>query len=373
MSEESNSPEKSTPPEEPTEFAEAEWSDDSAYDSLEQPPEESDTTISPSEADHDDGIEDEGLDTSAVDSTDEMTAAATAAAMVEEEWSDDSAYDSLETAMPSADASDDTATTDTGTTEEWDEATFEWDEELAEPPETPPTPPTTQDALSWLKPSWRKFRRFWQRLLAGLRNRIPAIANLPDVVLSSIIVGTLALLLIVLNSVRQPATADSPPNPTPKPEQTTSPVASSPDAVDVGDAPAPAVAPDEPAMISAPAPVVVDSDRIAKIQSQLTDSSILNAQRVVDSVQADFQRNQLTLIFNGDWYRLSDYDQTQLTQALMQQSQELEFEEIQCLTPDGELLARSPVVGSNMVILQRERPPEVPEPERPRFRIMVDR
>jgi hypothetical protein len=119
--------------------------------------------------------------------------------------------------------------------------------------------------------------------------------------------------------------------------------------------------------------VVVDSDRIAKIQSQLTDSSILNAQRVVDSVQADFQRNQLTLIFNGDWYRLSDYDQTQLTQALMQQSQDLEFEEIQCLTPDGELLARSPVVGSNMVILQRERPPEVPEPERPRFRIMVDR
>jgi hypothetical protein len=113
MSEESNSPEKSTPPEEPTEFAEAEWSDDSAYDSLEQPPEESDTTTSQSEADHDDGIEDEGLDASAVDSTDEMTAALTAAEMVEEEWSDDSAYDSLETAMPSADASDNAATTDT--------------------------------------------------------------------------------------------------------------------------------------------------------------------------------------------------------------------------------------------------------------------
>ena len=122
-----------------------------------------------------------------------------------------------------------------------------------------------------------------------------------------------------------------------------------------------------------PAPVIVDGDRIAKIQSQLTDSSILNAQRVVDSVQADFTRNQLTLIFNSDWYRLSDYDQTQLTQALMQQSQTLEFADIQCLTPEGDVLARSPVVGNSMVILQRERPPEVPEPERPRFRIMVDR
>jgi hypothetical protein len=173
MSEESNSPEKSTPPEEPTEFAEAEWSDDSAYDSLEQPPEESDTTTSQSEADHDDGIEDEGLDASAVDSTDEMTAAATqrlrwlrksgptTARMIL--WKLRCRALTPPTMRPP---------TDTGTAEEWDEATFEWDEELAEPPETPPAPPTTQDALSWLKPSWRKFRRFWQRLLAGLRNRV---------------------------------------------------------------------------------------------------------------------------------------------------------------------------------------------------------
>ncbi|WP_204141015.1 hypothetical protein [Halomicronema sp. CCY15110] len=365
MPEETNSPENPTPPEEPTELAEAEWSDDSAYEALEEHPGTADATGTQA---HGDENNDAALASEVSRATaDTTTATTTAAETTEAEWSDDSAYESLESAPTAAAPANDAATT-----EEWDEATFEWDEELSETPAAPPAPPTTQDALSWLKPAGRRFRRVWQRLLTGVRNRVPTVADFPDAVLSAIIIGTLVLLLIVLNTVRQPAVASSPTHPSAALEKTASPTVGLPNSGAVEDEPGPA-APDAPSMPSEPAPVIVDGDRIAKIQSQLTDSSILNAQRVVDSVQADFQRNQLTLILNGDWYRLSDYDQTQLTQALMQQSQDLEFEEIQCLTPAGELLARSPVVGSNMVILQRERPPEVPEPERPRFRILVDR
>ena len=359
MPEENHSPENPIAPEKAPEPAEAEWSDDSAYESLDETPMAANATVAQADSESDDPL---------ATSDDEL--ASSTAEQSEEEWSDDSAYESLTPATPAVvPVADEVVATD----EEWDEATFEWDEELAEPPDAPPTPPTTREALSWLKPAVRKFKQFWRRLIAGVRNRIPAVADFPDAVLSAMIIGTLVLLLIVLNSVRQPAAASSPPIPSAEPEEIARPTASLPHADAVENEPVPAAEPNAPPMPVEPAPVIVDGDRIAKIQSQLTDSSILNAQRVVDSVQADFTRNQLTLIFNSDWYRLSDYDQTQLTQALMQQSQTLEFADIQCLTPEGDVLARSPVVGNSMVILQRERPPEVPEPERPRFRIMVDR
>jgi hypothetical protein len=41
-------------------------------------------------------------------------------------------------------------------------------------------------------------------------------------------------------------------------------------------------------------------------------------------------------------------------------------------SPDDSLLARSPVVGDTMVILQRQPLPEVPQPERPRYRLLID-
>ncbi len=359
MPEENHSPENPIAPEETPEPTEAEWSDDSAYESLDEASIAANIATGQAEREPDDTL----------DSSDDAITA-TAAAELEEEWSDDSAYESLTSATTAAVSTDDGVV---ATDEEWDEATFEWEEELAEPPDAPPSPPTTREALSWLKPAARRFKPVWRRLLAGVRNRVPAVADFPDAVLSAMIIGTLVLLLIVLNSLRQPAVASSPPSQKAGPEEIVRPTVSPPDAGAVENEPVPAAEPDAPPMSMEPAPVIVDGERIAKIQSQLTDSSILNAQRVVDSVQADFTRNQLTLIFNGDWYRLSDYDQTQLTQALMQQSQALEFADIQCLTPEGDVLARSPVVGNSMVILQRERPPEVPEPERPRFRIMVDR
>ena len=341
-------------PDDSAEFSEAEWMDDSGAQTLEVPIAE-DLTVS-----------------SSADAWDESTQAQDVAAeSTEAEWTDDSSYQTLK--APATETTKDLSATD-----EWDEATQEWDDELAELPEPEPQPTTTREALSWIQPAWQQFRRVWQRLIAGVRNRIPAAAKLSDSALSGILVGILVLLLILLNSVRQPSVASSalpaaPLNPEPP---IASPTENAPSPAPAGDEttepllqPTPQPSPEVPAL----EPGDVDVDRIAQIQTQMTDSSILNAQRVVDSVQADFRQNQLTLVLNGDWYRLSDYDQTQLAQALMQQSQGLEFTDLEFVTPEGDLLARSPVVGSNMVILQREQPPEVPEPERPRYRLLIDR
>lgn len=285
-----------------------------------------------------------------------------------EEWTDDSSYESLEGAREEVEGS--TASS----LDEWDEAAIAWEDESTEPSETLPQPPTTREALAWIQPVWRRVQPVWGRLIAGVRNRIPAAAKVSDTVLSAILVGILAILLVLLNSVRQPSAARSQSPVAPPPLSAKDSPAAQLDAP--SDRPQPPALP-SPSPTPAPSPdpaiAPVVGDRIAQIQAQITDSSILNAPRVIDSVQADLVNDRLTLVVNGDWYRLSDYDQTQLAQALKEQSQTLSFKDLQLQTRDGAVIARSPVIGEQMVILQRERPPQVPVPERPRFRLMIDR
>lgn len=307
----------------------------------------------------------------APNSSDNPTPPDESADFIDAEWTDDSSYQTLDESLKGE------AQASFRSTDEWDEATLEWDDELTEPPEPTPQPTTTQEALSWIQPTWRRLKRLWQRLIAGVRRRIPAAAQLSDEVLSAILIGVLVILLSLLNGVRQPSAASPPPVTAPSsveaPEE--NPSADAPtDAIDADSAGA-AVAPPAaaPAPQGEPLAAPAAGDRIADIQAQMTNNSILNAQRVIDSVQADFVNNRLTLSFNGDWYRLSKYDQTQLAQALMEQSQSLSFTDLQFLNAAGDLLARSPVIGDEMIILQREQPPEVPVPERPKYRIMIDR
>ncbi|MGF1461370.1 MAG: hypothetical protein ACFBSG_20380 [Leptolyngbyaceae cyanobacterium] len=285
-------------------------------------------------------------------------------APTEPEWTDDNSYQTLDN---SADADASVGQdTDSRPSDEWGAASLAWEEELSEPPETPPQPTTTREALAWIQPAWQRFQRFWLRLLVGVRNRIPAAAKLSNSVLSAILIGVLVLLLIVINSLRQPASASLD-----EPRSTTAPAQNVPAATSPAE-PLPVVEP-APASDVEPASEPPTSDRIAQIQVQLTDSEILNAQRVIDSVQADFNRNAVTLNLNGDWYRLSNYDRRQLANALRQRSEKLDFSSLQMQDTEGRLVARSPVVGDAMVILLNEPPPEVPLPERPRYRILVDR
>lgn len=278
------------------------------------------------------------------------------------EWTDDSGFEELET-PDSASAEDDEWT------DEWEATSLEWEEEYPETPTNQPEPTTTKDALAWLTPLWQRLRTSWQRIIFGLRKRIPAAANLSDGMISAILIGILGILLLLLNSVRQPSVAAerSPQTISPsEPVETTSDTESLPTA--------PLSTATAPEVETPPAPEdVVDVERIAKIQAQLTDSSIYNASRVVDSVQADFTQNRLTLTCNDDWYRLSNYDQNLLANQLMNQSKDLSFKDLQLKTTDGNLIARNPVIGDEMVIYLREKPPEVEPPERPRYRILVDR
>jgi hypothetical protein len=121
------------------------------------------------------------------------------------------------------------------------------------------------------------------------------------------------------------------------------------------------------------APVNPDLERIADIQDQLAAVATSYASNLVVSVQASFAEDRLSANLSSGWYRLSRDQQDQLAADLLGRSQTLEFATLELIDPDGAMVARSPVVGKTMVIVQRQPPPEVPIPERPRYRITIDR
>lgn len=200
--------------------------------------------------------------------------------------------------------------------------------------------------------------KLWQRLLRGVRSRLPQMASLSDGVLSGILIGILVLLLLLINGLGQPsAVAVAPPTAT---------AAAAPSEL----SPEPTTALESP---SVEAPVHPDLERIDDIQAQLTAAATSYASQLVVSVQASFGEDCLSANLSSGWYRLPRDQQDQLAADLLGRSQSLEFATLELLDPDGAMVARSPVVGNTMVIMQRQPPPEVPIPERPRYRITLDR
>lgn len=282
----------------------------------------------------------------------------------EDVWdTDTSATTDADRPSPSQSTASDNATAippvedgDRAAGDEWDMDLGEWVEPL------PPAPPS---AKAPIETSWQdRLRALWQQVLAGLRRRLPAIAPWSDGVLSVGIIGILVLLLVLGSVVSRPAPAAiAPPSPN---SDVAAPI---PDADLATEAPAPSefTEPAEPTVSDA------DRDRITAIQTQLAEISDRYASGLVQFVQADFAHNQLTVNLSPEWYRLSDTAQDDLTTDLWTRTQGLSFAKLLLQDPEGNVVARSPVIGDAMIVLQRQRPPIVPEPERPRYRLTIDR
>lgn len=264
-----------------------------------------------------------------------------------------------------------------------DEA-LDWEDEFV--PEPPiPQSPSTREALAWLKPLWRRVKAAWRRILAGVRSRLPITAQLSDTILSGILIGILVLLLTIINGLRQPpAIAKVPPlAPSAPVSRDTSPSSIADGASDL-DAPEleaseldrlPEVLEPEAPATEVPEPELdpAERERIAAIQTQLMDASLSYGNNLLVSAQADLTHNQLTANLSSGWYGLSAPAQEDLANDWLRRSIEMNFAELELRSPDGLLLARSPVIGEQMVILQRQQPPVVEAPPRPRYRIVVDR
>ena len=93
---------------------------------------------------------------------------------------------------------------------------------------------------------------------------------------------------------------------------------------------------------------------IAAIQDQVAEISDRYASGLIGSVQANFRDSQLTVRVGEGWYSLMGDRQSHLADDLLQRSLELDFNKLEIRDATDELVARSPVVGSHMVILQHK-------------------
>ncbi len=91
------------------------------------------------------------------------------------------------------------------------------------------------------------------------------------------------------------------------------------------------------------------------IQTQLAEAIAPYGQAILLALTPDYARNRLTVQLSPDWYALEPSQQDTLAIALQQQAKELQFTTIELVNSMGSVVARSPVVGDGMVILQRHQ------------------
>lgn len=133
-------------------------------------------------------------------------------------------------------------------------------------------------------------------------------------------------------------TLSSPP-PLPSPSPTPSP------------SPSPSPAP-VPKLALTPEQTLIASiqDRISLVSDRYTNGLIL-------TVRANFRQSILTIRLGDEWYGLAPAQQDDLTNDLLRQSTRLDFSKLELTDAVGNRLARNPVVGHQMIILRREKPP----------------
>ncbi len=109
----------------------------------------------------------------------------------------------------------------------------------------------------------------------------------------------------------------------------------------------------QPVEIIPPAPLTPEQSLIAAIQNQVAEITDRLGGGLVKSVQADFSIGLLSVQVAEDWYKLSEIEQNQLASQMWKEANSLDFSKLQIANLAGTLIARSPVVGSEMIILER--------------------
>lgn len=226
----------------------------------------------------------------------------------------------------------------------------------------------------------------WSATLAKIRSLLPEnlSSKLSDAGLTAIIAGIIVVLVgttsvlsrskptevatVPASKPEQPVTITpspaepeqptiiTPTSPPPEPEQPvtiTPPPTASPELI----APPELTAPAEPKPVEItppPEPVLTpEQNLIAAIENQVAELTESYADGLIQSIQVNFEGRRLTIKVGDDWYTFNQSQQDKLATRMFERAKQLDFTHLEITDPQGTLIARSPVVGNNMVILKR--------------------
>ena len=100
---------------------------------------------------------------------------------------------------------------------------------------------------------------------------------------------------------------------------------------------------------------------LAAIENQFSDISVSvkNTKdkniisQLIKPLQANFRTSDLTVKISDIWYNLEKSQQDKLAAEILQRSQELNFIHLEVVDSQKKIIARSPVVGNEMIIFNR--------------------
>jgi hypothetical protein len=194
-------------------------------------------------------------------------------------------------------------------------------------------------------PSFERLQSWWNVALQKIRALLPASTNqkLSDLGLTGIIAGIVVVFLWIAVALLSGSPASEVAK-VPSETETQTPselqAPKAPKSVKVLPAPALELTPEQKLIVS--------------MQKQVAETAKKYADDLVQSFEANFQSNRLTLKVSDDWYRLDAAKQDELAARLLNRSEKLNFKELEIFDVQGTMLARSPVVGQQMVILHRD-------------------
>ncbi|NMG08035.1 hypothetical protein [Brasilonema sp. UFV-L1] len=251
---------------------------------------------------------------------------------------------------------------------------------------------------------FQKLQLAWSTVLGKIRSLLPRSLStkLSDTALTGIIAGITVILVWTTSTVfgsqptevattppkveTPPATITTPPEvetlPTPPAAEETSPpveetsplTEETPSPVEeitpplteetppppvAQEAPPPVeeISPPEPEPESTPTPTIIltpEQTLIAAIENQVAEVSDRFASGLIQSIQANFRSSYLAITINDEWYNIKQSEQDKLLAQMLQRSKELDFTHLDIVDSQGKLVARNPVVGTEMIIFQRQ-------------------
>ncbi len=229
---------------------------------------------------------------------------------------------------------------------------------------------------SWFQAIAIPLQILGRQLLLSIRRRLPpgVQQTLSDSVLTGITLAVVVVGIWLVLSVLpgKPTVATAPIAPSvatcPPCDQTPTAVATAPPEPESTTITPPVAEPaprPEPKPVSPPAPpppaeLTPEQSLLAAIQSDIAEVSVQYADGLVQSVQANFSQGRLVVTVSDEWYSLDLNRQERLGAEWLSQARRLDFVRLELRDQQGTLLARSPVVGSTLVILQPVRPRSQP-------------
>jgi len=208
----------------------------------------------------------------------------------------------------------------------------------------------------------------WGGLLRTIRLFLPSnlSTKLSDTALTGIVTGIAVIILWTTASVftgKPTEIATVPPiEEVPAPTITTPPESVAPEPQppqEITPRPEVQTPPPEPIPTPTPTPtrtieLTPEQALIAAVENQVAEISDRIASGLIKSIQANFRTSNLTVKISDDWYTLKESQQDKLAAEILQRSQELDFTHLEITDSQNRLIARNPVVGTEIVIFKRQ-------------------